>query len=510
VIFSRLLLIVGISLCCAQGISANVPITILHTNDIHGHAWPSARKDGVVRGGFPAQAALIERIRAEVAKKEGVVLVLSAGDVNTGTPESDLLFAEPDLRAMSAIQYDAMVLGNHEFDGGISKLIRQKKWMSFPVLSANVHNIQLSQKKLNEPSVILEKGGIKFGILGLTTDSLKKVVLKSVAETLDVENPVEVAKVQVPALQQSGAEIIVVLSHVGISKMGKRAQKVTTNDELTIAKEVPGISVLVGGHSHVLLTEGLRVGNTLLAQAGEHGEHLGRVDLTWDNEAKKVIEAKASVLPILPSEGEDQKLKKMLRQFEKRVEKSLEEVLGSTQNELDADRDRIRHEETNFGNFVCDVLRKVTKTDIAIYNGGGIRASIPRGKIRRRDLLRALPFRNTVMTATITGKQLKEALQLGLRHQDKSGSFLQVSGLTLRAKEGILRSVSVKGAVVSDAAKFTVASNNFLFGGGDYLDVLTEATDMQDTGVPIDEMVGKYIKAHPVVYSKVDRRILLE
>ena len=507
---SHLRLFVGTLLLCPIVWGTPVPITILHTNDIHGHAWPIARKDGVVRGGFAAQSALIEKVRAEVTKKNGIVLVLSAGDVNTGAPESDLLFAEPDFKAMSAIGYDAMVLGNHEFDGGLNKLVKQRPWIKFPVLSANVHNLTLTKNKLNEPSVIIEKNGIKIGVLGLTTDTLKKVILKSVAEVLDVENPVEVAKVQVPALKQSGADLVIVLSHVGISRSGTRTERVIENDEVKIAQEVPDIAVLIGGHSHTLLTDGMKVGETLLAQAGEKGEYLGRVDLLWDPENKKVIERKAKALPILPTQGEDAKLKKQLRQYEKKVAGILDEVLGSTQNELDGERDNVRHQETNFGNFVCDVLRKVHKTDVAIFNGGGIRASIARGKIRLRDLLRAMPFRNTVTTGTLTGKQLKEALQTGLRYQQTGGSFLQVSGMRVRAKDNVLQSVTVNGAVVADAAQYKVASNNFLFGGGDHLDVLTEATDIQDTGVPIDELLSKYIRAHPIVYSKVDKRIVLE
>ena len=468
------------------------------------------RKERGVRGGFAAQAALINKIRSDVAKKKGITLVLSAGDVNTGTPESDLLSAEPDFKAMNEIRYDAMVLGNHEFDGGIPKLVKQREWVTFPILSANVHNAVLSQKKLNDPFVILEREGIKIGILGLTTDTLKKVVLRNVAESLEVENPAEVAKTQVPAMKQAGAELLIILSHVGISESGSRSERVIANDEVKIAKEVPEIPLIVGGHSHTLLPDGKKVGETLLVQAGEKGEYLGRVDLIWDRDSKKVVESKASVIPVLPTDGEEMNLKKSLNKYRARVSRLLDEVLGTTENELDGERENIRHQETNFGNFICDVIRKITKSDVAIFNGGGIRASIPRGKIKLRDIYRALPFRNTLTTAVITGKQLKEALQTGLKFQHNTGSFLQVSGIEYKAKDGMLTFVRVQGAVVAETAEYKIVSNNFLFGGGDYLDVLTETKDIQDTGTPVEELLAKYIRAHPVVYAKTEKRIVLE
>lgn len=486
-----------------------INITVLHTNDVHGHAWPVKRKDGVVRGGFAAQAALIQKIREEAAKKQEIVLVLSAGDINTGTPESDLIDAEPDIRAMNYIKYDAMVLGNHEFDGGLNKLKKQLGWKKFPVLSANV-GIPGTEFKKVDPFVILDRERIKIGILGLTTDTLKKVILASVGEKLDVQNPIEVAKNQVEQMKVAGAELIIALTHVGISTTTGSHARIIENDELRLAKEVPDIKLVVGGHSHTLLKEGIKVGDSLVVQAGEKGEFLGRVDLTWDPEKKTVTSAKAQVLPILPTEGEDPKVKKLLTQSEKKVSKILEEQLGTTQNEMDGERDSVRHQETNLGNFICDVMRKFAKTDIALFNGGGIRASIPRGPIRLRDLLKAFPFRNTLVTGTLTGKQLKEALQTGLKHQNASGSFLHVSGLRYRAKDGILQAVTVNGAHVSDANRYRVASNNFLFGGGDYLDVLTQAENITDTGTPVDELMAKYIRAHPVVYAKKENRIILD
>lgn len=492
-----------------NGVQKLIHITIVHTNDCHGHAWPLKRKDGVTRGGFAAQSALIQKLRQEALQKGDVFLVLSAGDFNTGIPESDLIDAEPDIAAMNHIKYDALVIGNHEFDGGLTKLLNQLLLIRFPVLTANITFPGTEFSKV-APYLITERKGVKIGILGLTTDTLKHIILPSVAQKLEVQNAIEVAKKQIDPMKAKGAELLIALTHIGISSENGGQKRYIENDEVKLAKEVPALKLIVGGHSHTLLKEGMRVGDSLLAQAGDKGEYLGRVDITWDKEKQRVISSTAQVIPVLPEQGEDTQVKKLFEKYEAKVSKILDEKLGSTQNELDGERDSVRHKETNFGNFITDVMRKVTKSDVALFNGGGIRASIPRGTIQLRDLMRALPFRNTLVTGFLTGKQLKEVIQTGIKHQFESGSFLQASGITVIIRGGDVVSLKVNGSALSEQRLYKVASNNFVYGGGDYLEIMTQAKDIIDLGTPLDEVLAKYIRSHPVVYAKTNGRIKQE
>jgi len=501
--FVAILLVAG---CAQPSVKSKLTkIAILHTNDVHGHVWAFKAADGTMRGGFAAQAQLIKKIRKEMEEKGGITLVLSGGDVNTGVPDSDLLSAEPDFRGMNLIGYDGMVLGNHDFDGGLDKLFQQKAWATFPMLSANVID-KKTKLSLVEPFVIIERKNVRFGIVGLTTDQLSKLVLPQNVSSLEVTDPVKEAERRLPMLKEKGANILIALTHLGVESTGANLNQIATTDN-DLAEKVPDFHVIVGGHSHTLLEKGTRVGNTLIVQAGEKGQHLGRVDLEWDSQKLQVVSATASTLPIVPSQGEDEAVKNALAPFQEKVAKILDQKIGESRVFLDGERERLRHQETNLGNLICDVLRKKTKADIAIYNGGGIRASIQQGPVLLRDVYRALPFRNTVVTATITGKQLKEALETGIKHQHVSGSFLQVSGLRYVIQQNTLKKVLVKGKPVKDQDRFKIATNNFLVAGGDYFDVLQTAKNINDLGIPVEEYVAAYFKENSPVQASVEKRI---
>jgi 5'-nucleotidase / UDP-sugar diphosphatase len=467
-------------------------VTILHTNDVHGHLWPEKRKDGLVRGGIAAFAYQVKKIREEVEKKDGVILVLSAGDANTGVPDSDHFFAEPDFRAMDLIGFDALALGNHEFDNGIEKIHQQKSWVRFPLLSANV--VPLGSQKLVDAYTIVEKKGLKIGILGLTTDSLRSLVLKEHTTSLDVRSPIETARTQVPEMKKAGAQLIIALTHLGISHNDKK-RIVLTHDDLELARANLGIPVIVGGHSHTLLPNGLREGETLLVQAGEFGEFFGRVDLEWSRKEGKILRSAASVIRLNPEEGQDKEVLAALKPFEEKAKEIFDGVVGRTEVNLDGETDQVRTRETNLGNFVCDVLRSRSGADIAVFNGGGIRGSIPAGPVTLRDVLRIFPFKNTIVTATFSGRQLRQLIASAVENRRKfGGSFLQVSGMGYSIKGDKLVDLVVGDKKVNDSQKFTLATNNFVMSGGDRLEIRVQAKDVKNTGISVSDALVEHLK----------------
>ncbi len=483
-----------------------LPITILHTNDVHGHAWPEADADGVMRGGFAAQAALIKKIRKEVDAKNGVVLVLSGGDCNTGTPDSDLLDAEPDITAMNMIGYDAMVLGNHEFDRGIDKILKQRKWVKFPFLSSNVR-YEKGNQYLVDPYTVLVRKDVNFGILGLSPGDLRTLVVGKLMDGMIIEDPVKAAKAHLPKLKEMGADILIGLTHIGYIEPGSAPHQTTTTDDSALAQAVPEIAIIVGGHTHTLIPKGVKVNKTVISQAGSHGKHLGRIDLLWNIKDKEIASWDINMLPVLPSEGEDPDVKAKLDAFKKKTHKMLDEVIASAEVPLEGDRTQVRSRETNLANLVTDVIRKSTKADVAVFNGGGIRSGVAKGPIRMRDIYSMLPFQNTVVTAKITGAQLKEAVQIGIENSFPGGGLLQVSGFSYKVDNGKVTEMSREGKPIGPDETFLFATNNFLLEGGNNMTVLKTLPERRDTGIQVDRMLIEFLKKAKKVSPKKENRI---
>lgn len=481
-----------------------IPITILHTNDVHGHAWSFGKP---VRGGLAAQAALVKKIREEVAQNQGIVFLVSAGDVNTGVAESDYYQGKPDLLAMDAMGYDAMALGNHEFDRGTDQIEMQKKWVNFPILSANISYKDKAKSRLAAPYAILEKAKVKIAFLGLTTDTLKYLIHPQNFKVLDVENPIEVSRRLLPQIQKEGADFVIAVTHMGVSETGKRTHSKLVNDDKKLAADVPEIPLIIGGHSHTLLPTGITVGNTLIAQAGEWSQYLGRVDLVWDSVEHKILSKSATVIPITPDTGEDAEVKVILDRFLEEAKPKFDAVIGSATNEMGADREKVRTSETELGNFVCDVLKEYAKTDVAVFNSGGIRAKLPKGDLRIRDILQAFPFKNTVTTAKLSGALLRKAIQQGVENRNTTGSLLQVSGITYTFQRNTVKEIRVNGALLKDSATYTLATNNFVIQGGDGLTAMEESDEIHETGQSVDELLIAYIKQKNKVTGNITGRI---
>ncbi len=485
-------------------------LIVLHTNDVHGHAWPRLKSDSKTWGGFAAQSILVAKIRDEAKKDKAEVILLSAGDVNTGVPESDLQAAEPDFFAMNEIGYDAMVLGNHEFDRGTDQILKQAKWAKFPLLSSNIHFKGKNKTQLAAPTTLLVKNGFKIGILGLTTDSLRSLVIPKNTAHLDIEPVLTAAKREVAELKKHKADILVALTHIGVSKgNGTHKRKIGTLDE-DLADAEPDISLIVGGHSHTLLNEGIKTKTALIVQAGEKGENLGRVDIYWDRVNHKVLEASATVLPITSDLGENAGLAKKMDEFKSKVGTELEKEIGKTKVNLDGERSRVRYLESNLGNLITDVLRDFTHTDISVYNGGGIRASIPAGPIKLRDIYLVFPFNNTIQSAELTGKQLKVLFQQGLTNLETIGSLLHVSGASYTIKDKKIFQIKIAGKPLQENKTYTLSTNSFVMTGGDSFSVLLDAKNIKETGVTVDQALIEYIHKHPVLDPKVEGRIRVE
>jgi len=475
-------------------------LTILHTNDHHGHFWKNRNGEG----GFAAQKTLVDQIRKEVKSAGGHVLLLSAGDINTGMPESDLLDAKPDFKAMSAIGYDAMALGNHEFDKPIDVLMKQKKWATFPFLSANIVQKDTG-KPLFDEFKIWDFDGLKVAVIGLTTPDTPILVASNV-EALKFKDPVKVAKKMIPKLRKKAA-VVIVLSHLGYYENAYHGSNAP--GDVTLAKSVPGIDVIVGGHSHNKIAEPVAQDGTIIVQGADDGKYVGRLDLTIKNgvinmqgyrlipvNLKKKIKKDGQDVRVFIEEEikEDSEMLALLTPFYEQGQEKLSAVIGSTTGKFIGEREIVRSQETNLGNLIARTQRLKVGADLAVMNSGGIRTSIAKGDISYKDVLKVQPFSNSICVVTLTGKELKEYIEIAANKKPGSGAFAQFDNVNVVMKGDKLRKLSVGGAPVDDDKKYRLAINSFIAGGGDGYMKVRDLPTFVDSGFIDADILKEYIQ----------------
>ncbi|MEQ3353603.1 5'-nucleotidase C-terminal domain-containing protein [Aedoeadaptatus acetigenes] len=482
-------------------------ITLLHTNDVHGHMVAERGKDKKLTNiGYARVKTYADSIKNSV--------LLDAGDVTHGTALAGIENGKGVIDLMKAMGYKAMVPGNHDFNYGYQALVDFKNQAApakgssegFDILAANI--IKNTGTNDFKGQTILDVDGVKVGIFGIATEETKVKSNPKNTEGITFLDPVEVARAQVKSLKDQKVDVIVMLAHVGIDD----ATVVKTTD---IAEKVDGIDVIIDGHSHTKLDNGKVVNNTLIAQTGNYLKNLGEINITL--RGKDVI-SKTAVLrdaAFFEKIEENKDIAKKLDDMYEANKTKLEREVGTTAVELDGVREHVRAQETNFGNMVADAMREAAKSDIAITNGGGIRESIPAGKIDMTQIWTAFPFGNTIMKIEITGADLLAALEYGVADAPApQGKFPQVSGVSFKydpKQEAGKRVFDVKvGDKALDLEKtYTLATNDFMAGGGDGYTMFAKGKKLGDYGM-YTEVLEKYLAEHKNVNPKVEGRIVVE
>jgi 5'-nucleotidase / UDP-sugar diphosphatase len=481
-VYLRIILFFTLAISSAYG--GQSEIRILHVNDFQGFAEPYKPFGSNQEVGGVAYLAS----KAEELRKGKASLLLSAGDMIQGNNWANLFEGKSVIELMNEMRFDAMVIGNHEFDFGQEVLRKRISEANFPVLGANVEGFDSLR-----PYVVKDLGGIKIGILGLVTEDVPATTHPKNVAGLQFLSVVDIAGKYVKELK-SKAHIIVVLSHIGHAF------------DRILAEKVKGIDVIVGGHSHTRVAKPVKVGDTVIVQAWEHGRALGLLDLTLED--GKIISFDGYLEEIKPgAEKEDQRILAIVERYRQKVTTVLNEKVAKIEEDLDGERESLRTRETNLGNFVADIMRNVSKADVAIINGGGIRASIKKGEIRVKEIYSALPFDNYVVAIKLTGRQIREALEHGVSGiEEKEGRFPQVSGLTfiyspLNRVGSRLKEILVAGHPIDLEREYIVATNDFLAAGGDGYKAFGDAVkSSKDFSV-----IGGMMKGEKLVYSNSGR-----
>ncbi|PVZ87304.1 bifunctional UDP-sugar hydrolase/5'-nucleotidase [Serratia sp. S1B] len=522
-------LLVSLALFCATANAwekdKTYDITILHTNDHHGHFWQNDYDEY----GLAAQKTLVDSIRQEVAAKGGSVLLLSGGDINTGVPESDLQDAEPDFRGMSLIGYDAMAIGNHEFDNPLSVLRQQQKWASFPLLSANIYQ-KSTQQRLFAPYALFDKQGVKIAVIGLTTDDTAKIGNPEYFTDIEFRVPAVEAKQVVEQLRQhEKPDVIIAATHMGHYDNGNHGSNAPGDVEMARSLPAGYLDLIVGGHSQdpvcmasdnhkqVAYVPGTpctpdRQNGTWIVQAHEWGKYVGRADFQFRNGEltlvryqlipvnlkKKVEKADGSSERVYYTQEivKDPSMVKLLTPFQDKGQTQLEVKIGSVNGRLEGDRSKVRFVQTNLARVLLAAQMTRANADFAVMSGGGVRDSIEAGDITYKNVLKVQPFGNTLVYVDMKGRDVEKYLAVVANMKVDSGAYAQFANVSLVADGQGVSKVKIKGEPLQADKTYRMATLSFNASGGDGYPKIDTLPSYVNTGFIDAEVLKQYIETH--------------
>lgn len=498
-------------------------ITILHTNDHHGHFWRSDYGEY----GLSAQKTLVDGIRKEVAAEGGSVLLLSGGDINTGVPESDLQDAEPDFRGMNLIGYDAMAVGNHEFDNPLSVLRQQEKWAKFPFLSANIYQ-KSTGERLFKPWMIFNRQGLKIAVIGLTTDDTAKIGNPEFFTDIEFRKPADEAKLVISELNQNEKpDVILATTHMGHYDNGEHGSNAPGDVEMARSLPKGALAMIVGGHSQdpvCMASENKKQVDYVpgtpcapdqqngiwIVQAHEWGKYVGRADFQFRNGEMKLVRyqlipvnlkkkvtydnGKSERVLYTPEIAENPQMLSLLTPFQNKGKAQLEVKIGNANGHLEGDRSKVRFVQTNLAHVILAAQMARTGADLAVMSGGGVRDSIEAGDITYKDVLKVQPFGNTVVYVNLTGKELTDYLTAVAQMKPDSGAYPQFANVSFVAKGGKLNDLKIKGEPVEPAKSYRLATLSFNATGGDGYPRLDNKAGYVNTGFIDAEVLKEYIQ----------------
>ena len=452
-------------------------LVVHYFNDWHGHLEPFERPDQREPVGGAGRFARLLADRRAAAEAAGAdTLLFEAGDVLQGTPMSTVFRGEPDFALLERFGITAMSLGNHEFDFGVDNLLARIAQVDFPVLAANVRKADGSPLTGDSVIVTTPRHGLRVAVLGLVTADTRVTTHPRNVADLTFEDPVVTARRLVPRLG-ADSDFVVVVSHCG-----KAVDRVLAG--------IPGVDLVVGGHDQDLLDPAVRVGRVPVVQALEWGEYLGEATFAATARGDLAF-ARNRYLRVTADLADDPEVTAFVASYRARLGAELGRVVTTTTTRLDGDA--ARREETNLGNMVADALRGASGAEIAMINGGAIRASIEPGPVTLEQLMTVLPFDNEVVVVEMTGAELQGMLEQSVTHA--GGGFLQVAGLRLRERGDELE-VTVGGEPLVEGRVYEVATSDFLVAGGDgYVQALGKPSRL--TGQNLLDAVLRWIELQP-------------
>jgi 2',3'-cyclic-nucleotide 2'-phosphodiesterase (5'-nucleotidase family) len=460
-------------------------IRILHTNDVHGAISPLPDEVVLGRpaelGGSAYTATLVDQARRQ---DPGRTLLLDAGDVVHGQAATDLDRGESMMEIMGEVGYDAATLGNHDFHWGVGNMLERLAQARHPVVIANVVMEDGSPVPNTRPHKIFDMDGVKVGVTGLLTAQTATEQRKDRIEGVRFLDEATALRQSLQAMREEGAEVVVVLSHMGL------------DDDRKLARQFPGQGlVILGGHSHDRLTGPERLDGNYVVQAGSMGKEVGEMVLSL--ERRSIVGVEHRLIPVDPaSVAPDPEVATLVARYEERAEREMGKVL----TELPERMGRSERIDSPVGNLVTDSMRHAAGTQVAFINSDALRRDLEAGPLTRRDLYEMMPFGSEVMRGELTGQQILAALEHSIANRSLSPQvhtpFLQVSGMrfaydaAMPAGQRVL-AAEVDGRPLEAEATYSVALDDYLCLGKMGYDSFAQA-EWQPTGVEMLEAMATW------------------
>jgi 5'-nucleotidase/UDP-sugar diphosphatase len=479
--------------CLGQQIPTK--ITILHTNDIHGHFLPQEatwEKDKPMIGGFTALDYYVKRERQGTERS----LLIDAGDLMTGTLICDMqydgVYGGALVTMMNEVGYQGWVFGNHDFDKGADNLRGLIKLADFPVFCANF--TRQNQLFAKEPYHIYNLNGLRVGVIGITYHPMVGMAPPEKLDGYVSTDPVLAVNDAVKQID-SLTDLIIVLSHLGIENDRKMAQNIN------------GVDLIVGGHSHTRLDTLERVNGVLIAQTGAYCRNLGRIDLTVAGDT--VMSYYGRLIPMY-TEGitPDPKIEALVDSFKTEIDKEYAIVIAQLHDDWKSEY----RAESNIGDWLTDAMKDGMKTDVAFLNSGGIRKNLEAGPVKKMDIYEILPFDNKIVTFNLTGRQLLQIAEhnIGLERDSYQGS-LQIAGLSYSWQEGSdgpkLIEVKVNGAPLDTNEVYSVCSIDYVADSNSDKYFGFQVTNINDTDLGLTQLVLEAVEKAGTIDSKIEGRM---
>lgn len=472
-------------------------LVLLHTNDSHGSVLAV---DSV--GGLAERATFIQQVR----EQNPYVLLVDAGDINTGQPLSNMADARPDILAYNAMGYDAVTVGNHEFDKPTEVLLGQMQLATFPFV---VSNVKWNGQPLGEDFLIKEINGIKIGLFGVVTKYTQNLSVE--AKNMVFEDEVETARRMVKLLRDKKVDVIIGLTHLGFTQ--------TTPDFVTsrkLAEQVDGLDILVDGHSHSYLEKPERINDTWIVSANQSGRYVGEGKLVVkDGRLTEFVWKPVLIKGFAP----DSSLNAILQPFVDAANQDLGTAVGVATDEFPlfiGKQNIARFGECALGNLVADALKwkadEVLRSpvDFALTNSGGIRDGLPKGEMNKGNILATLPFSNMLEVVEIKGSDVRRLFDFLATLTPGNGAFAQVSAQVKVVYDKEAKKVAeltIGGKPVVDSLTYRMATSDYIAAGKDGYNAIGEGFNKEMTSLLMSQAVIDYIKMKGRVTPQTDGRI---
>jgi 5'-nucleotidase/UDP-sugar diphosphatase len=499
ILFSLAIIFTNSPVLAADSNNDLVPLQILTINDFHGALMENGKN--------PGAAKIASYLKDAKAQLPDNTVILSAGDMFQGSPDSNLLYGKTVVDFMNTVGFDAMTLGNHEFDWGIDILKQRIHQSNFPYISANIFDIQTKKcVDFARPYIIIERAGIKIAIVGIATPETAYKSNPKVVSSFTFAPPKKIINTVIPELRKKNIDIIIVLSHLG-SFMDKNTGKIT-GESADLAMDLHGIDAIISGHSHQRVFG--MVNNIPIVQAQYSGRAIGKINLSFKRSTKQVIHSDVDSIILTPdSLSPNAQVQAIIEKSQNEISPIKNVILGKTVNELSHNREA--QQVSLLGQWTTDIMRQTANADIAFTNAGGLRASIPAGNITMGNLYEIIPFDNTLFTLDMTGSQIMKVLEHGIMNHNIG--MVQFSGIKViytangLANHHLLVAMSNNTPLDLDKT-YKVVTNDFMAAGGDQFVIFSEGKNKIDTYIPLRDILVNAIRKLKVINVKDDDRFI--